>query len=445
MTRGRRRLRTKAISAKGKPDVLTTQLSNGLRVVLCPRKHLAQAYAGIYFNLGSRHEDPFNNGISHVLEHMLFRGTASYTDSTQLNAAAESFGGFLEGATYRDHIGFSTGCHPSALGDAVAILGELIQSPRYKAMEVERDVLREELLETLDVRGRMVDLDNIAHHLAFGSVGLGLPIEGTLENLEAFTRKELEAHRRTHMVANNGVLCMAGPMDVDAVLSKAQRAWGTLPTGEIPKPEPPREPDWDPALRYVRNSASQVDMRISFRGVPIQDPDYPSTVMLGRLLADGLASRMHAELVDRQGLAYSLHAGTTIYDDCALFEFDITVAPDRASSAVDAILGFAGSAGRFRFTKEELQRARRRYRFGMEFMEDSPADLVGWYGRAALFDVEQELDGLGGRIQRVREGDIRASARRIFRRRGMVLTAVGELARGEWKRIRNVVNDWDGY
>lgn len=421
--------------------MLRERLANGLTVVLCPRPHLAQTYTSLFFGVGSRHETPDVNGISHMLEHMLFRGTASYTDATALNAAAEGFGGFLEGATYRDHMIFATVSHPGSVGEAVRILGELAQTPRYKAMEIERGILREELLETLDADGRVIDLDNIAHASVFGRHGLAQPIEGTLANLERFGKRELEQHRQRFLVASNAVIAVAGPIDVARVHREIERAFGAMPRGALPiEPPPVLGPD-APALRYVRDTASQVDIRLTFRAPPVQDPEYPAMIMLARVLADGLASRMHAELVDRKGLAYVLHAGLTTYSDCGLFEFDVAVAPNRAAETVAAILKFAESAGRLRYRKDELERARRRYRYGMEFMRDSAVELASWHGRAALFRIEDAMARLGRQIEEVDDEMIRAAARRIFKGEGLVVTAVGELARGEWSRVRKVVGE----
>jgi predicted Zn-dependent peptidase len=311
-------------------------------------------------------------------------------------------------------------------------------------MEIERAILREELLETLDSDGRMVDLDNITHRIVFGDAGLGLPIEGSLANIERFKVADLEAHRRQYLVGANSVLSIAGPMEVPRLLARVKKAFGRLPAGSPPLVVSPSAPPRAPQLRYVRDAASQVDIRICFRGVKVHDPQYPALVMLARVLADGLGSRMHAELVDRRGLAYALHAGLTTYSDCGLFDFEVSVAPDRAAEVVEAILDFAGTAGRFRFSSSELMRVRRRYRYGIEFMRDSPADLASWYGRSTLFGVERQMDLLGHRIERLQEGEIRQAARRVFRRQGLVMAAAGELARGEWGRTTRVVDRWRG-
>ena len=426
----------------GPPQIVRAVLDNGVAVVLCPSAHLAQTYVAVYFGVGSRHETADNNGVTHSLEHMLFRGTDSHRDATELNSAAEAFGGFLEGATYRDHLYFATGCHPSAVGSAIAILGELVASPRYQGLEIERAILREELLETVDQYGRMIDLDNIAHRAVFGSQGLGLPIEGTLDNLEAVTLEQLEAHRDEFLVGDNAVVSIAGPIDPDRALTQIRRAFGGLRSGTAPLVGTPALPTADPVMRYVRDASSQVEIRISFRAVPIQHPGFPPLVMLGRLLGDGLASRMNADLVDRRGLAYSLHAGLTRYADCALFDFEISVAPDRAAEAVAAILDFARSSSRFRYTADEMRRVRRRYKYSMEFRSDSVADLAAWHGCATLFGIDDQLDTLGRRINRIDGGAIRAAARDLFRREGLVIAAAGQLARGEWSRVRRVVERW---
>lgn len=415
-------------------------LYNGLGVVVCPRPHLSQAHVALFFGIGSRHETAATNGLTHMLEHMLFRGTRSHPDATALNAAAEDLGGFLEGATYRDHMLLATGCHPAAVIEAMGILGEIALTPRFRALEIERAILREELLETLDSRGRMVDLDNIAHRAVFGPEGLGLPIEGTPDNLERFAVEDLRRHRNAFLTGANAVLSVAGDVEPSAVILAAQEIFGSLSSGEHPRDVPGRPPAGEPVLRFVRDASSQIDIRVSFRSAPVHHPDYPALVLLARLLADGLASRMHAELVDRRGLAYALHAGLTTYSDDGLFDFDVSVAPNRAAEALDALLDFARASKRFRFTRDELNRARKRYRYGLAFMEDSAADLACWHGRAQLFGHTRDLDALEHRIARVNESRLRWVASTVFNRSGLVVTAVGELARGQHSKMRRILD-----
>jgi predicted Zn-dependent peptidase len=336
----------------------------------------------------------------------------------------------------------ATGCHYSQIFKAISIMGELVQTPRYESFEVERRILREELLEGLDSQGRMVDLDNILHQVAYGKHPLALPIEGNLANLDGFTLDDIEAHRAEFMVGENCVLAVGGTFSLNQIKDAIEQTFGAMPKGHSTLCEAPMESTAKPVLRYVRDAASQVDIRISFRACPASDPQYPALVLLARLLADGLASRLHAELVDRRGLAYSLAAGLTTYSDCGLFDFEVAVAPNKAAEAVATILDFAADATKWRMRKGEHARTSQRYRYATEYMQDSPADLCSWHGRAALFGVENEFETLGPKMEELGEHDVREAARRVFRAGQMVLVAVGELGRGEWKKIQTVTQNF---
>jgi len=309
-------------------------------------------------------------------------------------------------------------------------------------MEVERRILREEILEGLDNQGRSIDIDNISHRVIFGDKGLGLPIEGTLKNLERMTVSQLEKHREEYLVGTNGVISIAGPMHTARLLECIQKSFRDLQEGTPPLVPVSVEPSDEPQFHYVRDASSQVELRLSFRAPAAFKKSYPALVMLSRILSDGLSSRMHAELIDKRGLAYSLHAGITLYSDCALFEFDATVAPKRATQMVQAILEFAKSAWRIRLRKDELGRSLRRYNYDMEFMGDSPFELAHWFGHGTLFGIEEPIIALPKTIVQVTERDLQNVAQEVFSPRGLVLTAVGELASGQWKEIKDFVKSW---
>ncbi len=415
-------------------------LSNGCRVVICRKPQLASAHVGVYFLVGSRDELAGENGLTHVLEHMLFRGTGSYRDSTALNRAAEDIGGFLEGATYRDHMLLETGCHKGGVEKAISILGEMVTTPRYRSMDVEREIIREEVIGSLNREGKQIDVDNICHQLCFGSRGLGQAIEGTLDNLNAFDVDTLERFKQRWLVSSNCVVAVSGDVDCDATLESMETSFGGLLNVEPGERISPRLPRSEPVCRFVKDPSSQVDFRLSFRSHTIGEQNYPAQAMLARVLADGMASRMYSELIEKRGLAYSLSAGALTYSDVGLFDFDFTVAPEKAVDTVEAVLQFAKSARRLRYRDEELQRALRRYRFGMEFMNDSASELAGFFGRSQLFGIDQELSQLPQHFERVSSSDLRAVAKEIFAPAGMALVGVGELPRGAATRLRQMVS-----
>src|SRR5215510_10480112 len=206
-------------------------LPNGLRVITVPQQHLHSANVAVMVKVGARHETARDNGISHLLEHMLFRGSARYPSAYALNRAIEELGGTLHGATHADFTLFEVTLPPGNVDSGIEILGELFARPSFSELGVEKRIVREEILEYLDEQGREVDPDNISRELMFGTHPLGMTITGSLANLEELGTNELRSHMLRHYVASNMVLCVAGPVDQRSVLQAALKHFGILRTG----------------------------------------------------------------------------------------------------------------------------------------------------------------------------------------------------------------------
>ncbi|HEX4355182.1 MAG TPA: pitrilysin family protein, partial [Polyangiales bacterium] len=161
-------------------------LPNGLSVVTVPQPHLHSASVAVLVKVGARHETARTNGVSHLLEHMLFRGSARYPSAYALNRAIEELGGTLHGATHSDFTLFEVSLPPGNVQSGIEILGELFAKPSFAELAVEKRIVREEILEYLDEEGREVDPDNLSRELMFGTHPLGMTITGSLDNLANF-------------------------------------------------------------------------------------------------------------------------------------------------------------------------------------------------------------------------------------------------------------------
>ena len=139
-------------------DLQEQVLPNGLVVQTIRQPHLHSATISVFARVGSRHEAPADNGLSHFLEHMFFRGSEQFPDSTALNAAMEDLGGILDGFTTRDYSGYQSTVHPSGVNRAIEILGDMFNAPRFEDIDIERSIILEEQLDALDDRGRDLDL-----------------------------------------------------------------------------------------------------------------------------------------------------------------------------------------------------------------------------------------------------------------------------------------------
>ncbi len=301
------------------PAVETTTLDNGLAVTTVALPHLHTAVCALFVKVGARFEATEDNGLSHFVEHMLFRGTERYPTSLALNTAVERLGSTLHAETGRDYTLFQLALEPDHVPAAIDVLGELLSRPRFSDIELERELILEEINEDYDEQGVEINADDIARGLVFEDHPLGQRIIGPRSNVERFSLADVSRHFATFYGARNANLCVAGPVEHGPVVEYAARALASMPAGtraEVPAAPPALK---GPRLHHVRDAGSQTSLAVVFRAIPELDPTYVALVALLRVLDDGMSTRLHYTLADQKGLAYSIHAAIEPLADTALF------------------------------------------------------------------------------------------------------------------------------
>lgn len=422
----------------------TSVLDNGLRVVTVPLPHLHSGLVSVFVRAGSRHETAETNGVCHFLEHLFFRGSAGFPDGRAMNALVEDVGGDLNGVTCRDHGFYTSPVHPARLEVPFAVLGDMLARPLFKDIELEREVILEEILDEVDEDGRDIDVDNLAKRELFEGHPLALKIAGTRDTVAALSEEQLRAHHARAYGARNLVLACAGPVQHAEVLRLAERTFGGLPAGLALEDTAPPEPASDgPRLVLVDHKESQTQVQLCFRAPPELHPDFPALRVIRRILSDGLASRMQSEMVEKRALAYSVGASMDAFSDAAVFDAGAACAPKKAATVAGALLDLLGELCDSDVSEEELERARRKSRIRIEFMRDSPSDLVEWWGTGELLHAPAEgLEEWLGRIEAVTVADVRRAARNVFRKDRLVACVVGPLGAQE-RKLRDLLEAAD--
>ncbi|MFY2559378.1 M16 family metallopeptidase [Corallococcus terminator] len=417
-------------------------LPSGLRVVTIETPHLHTALLAIYVRTGSRHETLANNGVSHYLEHLFFRGSAGWPDTVKMNAAVEEVGGNLNGVTTRDHGYYYTPLHPAHMRVGLDILGDMLTRPRLTDMEVERQIILEEMLDEVDEKGRDIDLDNLSKNLLFPDHPLALKIAGTRESVSALAHNQVLEHFARHYVTGNLVVTAAGRVRREEVLELTERAFAHLPRGVASTEAPPPSVSPGPRLHFVSHDESQTEFRLNFRTVPEQHDDYAALQIIRRVLDDGLSSRLPFEIVEKRGLAYSVHASLDGYHDSGLFEIEAASAPEKAAQVVAEAFRVLGALCDEEIGEEELARAKRRHRMLLEFSQDSPGELAGWFGGTELFRVPETFEHRADLVDSQPAARVREVARRYFHRDNLTVVAVGQ--RKGIKALERVVTEAPG-
>lgn len=420
-------------------EVARDVLGNGLRVLTAPAPGLHSAMLALYVGVGSRHETPEANGVSHFLEHLFFRGSEGWPDTIAMNAAVESAGGSLNGITARDHGCYFTPIHPGEIGTGLAILGDLVRRPLLREMDVEREVILEEILDEVDADGRDIDPDNLSKRIAFGAHPLGFKIAGTPETVRRISGREIRAHHARYYVGSNLVLAVAGPVRAQEVRALAEEHLGALPRGRRSAVLPP--PAWPagPRLEVVAHDDAQSEFSLSFPCPPEHHADYPVHLCIRRILDDGLSSRLPFEIVERRGLAYSLHAGIDAFADAGMTVIDGACAPAKLPRVLGEVLRVLGGLADRAVPDEELARVQRRHRMTLAFSLDSAAELAGWYGSGEVLSAPEGFEERCRRVERVTPADVARVARETFRRRNAIAVVVGPARRRERSAVEKLL------
>src|SRR6187399_1425222 len=414
-------------------------LPNGLRLLTIETPHLHGASICLYVRAGSRYERAETNGLSHFLEHMLFRGSGRYPSSFLLNLAIEQLGGTLYAETGRDYSLYQISLHPKQVGRGMEILGDLFSAPAFRDIDLERKIVVEEILEDLDDRGRNVNVDDQSRRLAWGDHPLGFPITGPMRNVKRFSLADVRSHFRRFYGAANMVLTVAGPLSPGDVGKHARAAFAKVPRGARRKPLAPRPSGPGPLYRAVHNESAQTQMHILFHALPETDPGYLALRALVRVLDDGMSTRLHYQICDQKGLAYSVAGTLHSYHDAALLEIDAACAHAKLPALVNESLAILK---RFRdelVGEDELEKAKRRFVSDVESSYDDVDSLCGWFGGTELFCKADAQEERARALARVRPEDVRAVARRVLRADRLSVTAVGMLAPTLARKVEKIV------
>lgn len=419
-------------------------LANGLRVVTAPQPQLHRAHVALWSRVGSRFETSQDNGISHFLEHMIYRGTRRMPSAHAVNLAFESLGGLLFASTQVDHGIFSISLPPESLDQACALFGEVLSEPTFLDIDIERGIVLEEILEDLDDEGNQVDADNISRALIYGDHPLGFTITGGEKHVKSFDQAMLRRHHALHYTAQNAVLAFSGNIDEAHAMRIAERDFGSLPRGARVPATAPGRAQGKPRLEIVDNVSSQTELRVCFRALSETDPLRPALDVLMRVIDDGMSTRLYHRICDARGLCYDISAGYDGYEDDGVIDVAAGVQHKRVATVTREILAMFEELAREGPTAEELEKARQRITWDTRAMADSAEDAAGFFASGALFDRFATPAEHVAELVRVGAEEVREAARAITQPERLDVVAVGLLEDGEDERLAEIVEGWTG-
>lgn len=425
------------------PEYLCDTLANGLRVISVPMPHHHSCEVLVSIGVGSRYESRHKAGISHFLEHMLFKGTTDYPTGLALERAFEVVGGSANAATDSETTSFHSRIHPDHLGQGIELFGSMLQRPLFSDLDLERRVILEEATGDLNEAGRQINPDNLVAGLLFPEHPLGRPTVGLQHAIEQLSLGQLRRHHAAHYVPGNAVLSVAGPVDHSAVLAAAERALGGWQGAVSAPPKPWVEPvRMQSQLRWVRDAGSQVSLQLAFL-LPGRSSEHAVNLrVIRRLLSWGGMSRLMLRLREELGLTYAVEAMLALFADAGALAVDLAVSPKNLVKAVEAILDLFSELHQNPVSAEELAHVLHSYRCDLDYSRDQVDEMALRYGWSELTGCRRTIAADLAALDRVTPAGILETSRRLFTAERLRGAIVGPFRAETRKRVDALVDEW---
>ncbi len=402
-----------------------SHLSNGLRVVTAELPQTRSATISIYVGAGSRYEPDEAAGLSHFLEHMLFKGASRRSTAREISEAIEAHGGTHNAATDREVTVYYAKVPSSATLDVLDILCDMVRDPIMDGAELEKErhVILEELAGIEDSPEEIAGI--LSDETLWPGQPLGRNIGGTPESVRAISRDAVIEYLAAQHVPGNVVVSVAGNIDADAVIESVEQWLGDMPARQAGPWYPAVARDGQPRVAFRSKETEQAHLCIAFPTVPLDHPDRYAIDLLSTLLGEGMSSRLFLELREERALVYDVHSYPSEYRDAGSLTIYAGCDPEYARITTEAALEEIELALRD-ITVEELDRARHMACGRIQLrMEDTRA-VAGWQGaQELLLDNVLTVDQVADRFAGVTLDDVRRAGRDYLQPSNAILAAVG--------------------
>lgn len=387
-----------------------SKLKNGMRVVTDTDKKSDVVTLGVWVCVGARYETPDINGISHVLEHMAFKGTTTRT-ARQISEEIENVGGFINAYTGKNVTAYHVKVLKKDLALGLDIIADILQNSVMDKEELEREkgVICQEISMNND------DPEEVASdyffETAYPDQALGRPIIGTATLVQSVTSERLLAYMHTQYTADRMIISASGHFDEADFISACERAFTKIPTHTA---QPAMPAHYVGGSKCVYKKTEQVNVFLGFEGVPYNDTDYYAVKMLSGVLGGGMSSRLFQEIREKRGLVYTIYAFSMSEKDTGLFGIYAGTGEKETAELMpavcDEILRMTDGVN-----EDELMRAKNRFKASLlmrgeaisAHAENNALDMVIYNRVVSTREIIAAVDA-------VTNADIIRVARRVF-------------------------------
>ena len=416
-----------------------TQLDNGLRIVSAPRWGSESVAIGIWIGVGARYEPSRINGISHFLEHLIFKGTAGRS-SRQIKEAIEGSGGSLNAFTDEEFTSVVAKVQAKDLGQAVDVLSDMVLHPALepKELEKERQVVLEEIRMVRDLPMHFVH--ELLNALLWPGHPLGRDIAGTPASLGRIRRADLLRFQRRYYRPRNVVIAACGRLSHRSLVEAAGRSWGRIPTGNSAVCRRARQRQRRSRLKIESKETEQTQFSLGFHAFPRSHPDVHALSLLNVLLGGNMSSRLFQRVREDRGLAYEIGSQVKRFRDAGFFSISAGVEHKHLVRCLDVVLKELKRIRREPVSPKEFDQAVEYLRGQILFALEDTVEHMCWIGESEmLLGRVQPAGVILDQISRVRRADVARAARTVLRSERLSLAVIGPVKKEAQSRVASLL------
>lgn len=404
----------------------THTFDNGLRLITVPMKDRKIATVMVIVGTGSRYESKNNNGISHFLEHMMFKGTSKRPGALDISLELDSIGADSNAFTGKEYTGYYARAASEQTDLMLDIIADIFQNSNLDIEEIEKEkgVIVEEINMYLDTPRRYVN--DIFEMLLYGDQPLGWDISGDKDNVRSLTQDQIREYFLHNYVAHNTIIAISGNIDTEDIKSKIPKFFGEVRDGGIPSFEAVIESQSEPQFRIWNKKTDQTHINVGVRAYSLKDDRSYALELLSIILGGNMSSRLFTEVREKRGLAYSVNTFVTTFTDAGYLATHLGVDNSKAYDALEVILKEYKKIRDEGVPQSELDKAKSFNRGKVLMALDSPDFIASYVSEQLLLkgEVMTPMEELA-LYDAVTVEDIKHVAEDIFQNNKLNLSLIG--------------------
>jgi len=405
-------------------------LSNGLRVITIPMPSSESVTLTVWCHVGSRFEEEKIAGLSHFLEHIVFKGSKKRPSARAISEAVDGIGGEFNAATSKEWTNFYIKAAKNNLETAFDVLSDMILNPLIKKDEVQREkgVILEEKSMYEDTP--MMNIGEVFESTIFNGNTLGRDTIGTEKAIKNMTQYDFLLYRSTHYHPDNMLITVAGGVTEKEVLKLSEKYFKNLKSGnsKITLPKKFSQKQINPETKLKNKKADQAHLILGFLGSPLGHPDRFAESVLSVILGKGMSSRLFIEIRERRGLAYSVHSDIEHYTDTGYIATYAGVDPKKVEEAIKVILSecYKLTTSKNGLTRQELVKAKEYLKGHIALALENTSTVNQFFGEQELLLGRIETpEEMYKKIDKVELTDLIRVAKKLFKKQNLNLAIIG--------------------